>query len=152
MADSNPALENFLKSIPLFSLVEPPDMLDLLRLLRPTELNAGQVLFRQGDPGSAMWVLGPKTEVSLSATPKGGKRPVVVAYAKGGETVGEMAMVDDGGRSATAVVMEAGPAHQIDAVDFQAMRQSFNPAAFKVLRRICMDLCARCARTCPPGT
>jgi len=29
-----------------------------LRLLRPVELEAGKVLFREGEPGRAMWVMG----------------------------------------------------------------------------------------------
>src|SRR5579871_1645367 len=97
-APDNPALESFLRSIPLFSLMEPGDMMELLRLLRPIELVSGQVLFRQGEPGQAMWVLGSQVEVSISATSHGAKRPGVIAYAKAGETVGEMALIDDGAR------------------------------------------------------
>jgi CRP/FNR family cyclic AMP-dependent transcriptional regulator len=143
----NPALETFLRSIPLFSLMEPPDMLELLRLLRPVDLAAGQVLFRQGEPGNAMWVLGSTAEVSISATPKGGKRPSVIAYARTGETVGEMALIDDGARSGTAVVVQGGHAHQIDAVDFHALRQGHSQPVFKILRRLCMELCAKLRAT-----
>jgi CRP/FNR family cyclic AMP-dependent transcriptional regulator len=146
-ANDNPALEAFLRSIPLFSLMEPPDMLELLRLLRPVELVPGQVLFRQGEPGNAMWVLGSTAEVSISATPKGGKRPSVIAYARGGDTVGEMALIDDGARSGTAVVVQGGHAHQIDAVDFHALRQSHSPPVFKILRRLSMELCAKLRAT-----
>ena len=147
MTAPNPALEQFLKSIPLFSLVDPPDMMDLLRLLRPVTLDPGQVLFREGTPGVAMWVLGQGTEVTISTTPKEGKRPVVIAYAKTGETVGEMALIEDGPRSATAVVMQGGLAHEISAVEFQTLRQSFSPAAFKVLRRLCVELCSKLRAT-----
>ncbi|MBX5482422.1 MAG: cyclic nucleotide-binding domain-containing protein [Myxococcaceae bacterium] len=143
MDSPNPALEQFLKSIPLFALVEPADMVDLLRLLRPVTLEAGQILFRQGDPGTAMWVLGRDVEISITATRSDGGRPVVVAYAKEGDTVGEMALVDDSARSGTAVVVQGGPAHQIDAIDFQAIRDARYPAAYKVLRRICLDLCRK---------
>jgi CRP-like cAMP-binding protein len=145
--DDNPALEAFLRSIPLFSLMESGDMLELLRLLRPVELVPGQVLFRQGEPGNAMWVLGSTTEVSISATPKGGKRPLVIAYARAGETVGEMALIDDGARSGTAVVVQGGHAHQIEAVDFHALRQSHSPPVFKILRRLSAELCAKLRAT-----
>ncbi len=143
----NPALEQFIRSIPLFALVEPHEMMDILRLLRPVELRAGQVLFREGTPAQAMWVLGSGVEVSISATPPGNKRPVVVAYARAGDTVGEMALVDDGNRSGTAVVMQGGPAHEIDAREFQVLRRTYHSAAYKVLRRICMDLCAKLRAT-----
>src|SRR4051812_16771901 len=139
----NAALEQFLKSIPLFSLVEPSDMMDLLRLLRPVELTPGQVLFREGQAGAAMWVLGKDAEVSISATPKDGKRPVVIAYCKRGDTVGEIALIEDSDRSATAVVTQGGLAHEISAVEFQTLRQGWTPAAFKILRRMCIELCAK---------
>ena len=146
-ASSNPALEQFIKSIPLFSLVEAPELMDILRLLRPVELEAGRVLFREGEPGKAMWVMGKSVEVTVSATPPGQKRPVVVAYAREGEVLGEMALVDDGPRSGTAVVVQGGHAHEIDANEFHALRSTFNPAAFKVLRRVCVDLCGRLRAT-----
>jgi CRP/FNR family cyclic AMP-dependent transcriptional regulator len=146
-ASPNPALEQFIRSIPLFSLVEPAEMMDILRLLRPVELESGRVLFREGEPGKAMWVMGKGVEVTVSATPPGQKRPVAVAYAREGEVLGEMALVDDGPRSGTAIVMQGGHAHEIDANEFHALRSTFNSAAFKVLRRICVDLCSRLRAT-----
>ncbi len=147
MATPNPALEQFLKSIPLFSLVEPSEMMDLLHLLRPVELQAGQVLFKEREPGRAMWVLGAGVEISISTTPAGSKRPVAVAYAREGDTLGEMALIDDGPRSATAVVVNGGHAHEILAAEFHALRDAFKPAAFKVMRRVCVDLCRRLRAT-----
>lgn len=146
MSTPNPALERFIRSIDLFEYVGDDDLIEVLRLLRPVELEPGQVLFREGDPGRAMWVLGEGVEVSIS-TAAGKARPVVVAYSKGGEVVGEMALVDDGPRSGTAVVIEGGHAHQIDAQEFHAMRATFTPAAFKVLRKLSVDLCARLRKT-----
>lgn len=145
--DTNEALANFLKGIPLFRYVESKEMTDVLRLLRPVEVTAGEVLFREGEPGRAMWVLGQGVEVSISTTPKESRRPVAVAYARAGDTVGEMALVDDGGRSGTAVVVQGGHAHQIDAMEFESLRHSFHSAAYKILRRICVELCARLRAT-----
>lgn len=146
MSSANPALAQFIRSIPLFSLVDDADLQDVLRLFRPVELAAGDVLFGEGDPGKAMWVLGEGTEVSV-ATTAGQARPVAVAYARKGDVLGEMALVDDGPRSGTAIVTQGGPAHQIDADEFHAMRGAFTPAAFKVLRKICLDLCGRLRTT-----
>jgi CRP-like cAMP-binding protein len=146
MSSANPALAQFIRSIPLFSLVDDADLNDVLRLFRPVELSSGDVLFGEGDPGKAMWILGEGAEVSI-ATTAGQNRPVVVAYAKKGDVVGEMALVDDGPRSGTAMVTQGGPAHQIDANEFHAMRASFVPAAFKVLRKIAVDLCSRLRHT-----
>lgn len=146
MASPNPALEAFIRGIPLFSLVDQGDLTEVLRLLRPVELTPGEVLFREGEPGRAMWVLGEGVEVSISSS-QGHQRPLVVAYAKKGDVVGEMALVDDGPRSGTAVVTLGGHAHQIDAQEFHAMRATFVPAAFKMLRKVCIDLCVRLRQT-----
>lgn len=147
MTSAPAALEQFVRSIPLFSLVAPSEMMDILRLLRPVQLSSGQVLFKEGDPGKAMWVLGRGTEVSISSTAGGQRKNVVVAYAKSGEVIGEMALVDDGARSGTATVTQEGLAHEIDAMEFHALRDAFQPAAFKVLRQICIDLCKRLRAT-----
>lgn len=146
MTPPNPALAQFIRSIPLFSLVEDQDLGEVLRLFRPVELRAGEPLFGEGDPGRAMWVLGEGTEVSIATTSPQG-RPVVVAYAKKGDVVGEMALVDDGPRSGTAIVVQGGPAHEIDANEFFAMRAAYAPVAYRVLRKICLDLCARLRST-----
>jgi CRP-like cAMP-binding protein len=147
VASVNPALEQFLRSIPLFSLVSGDDLQEVLKLLHPVELSAGQVLFREGELGTAMWVLGEGAEVSVHSSQDGQRRPVVVAYAKKGDVIGEMALVDEAPRSGTATVVAAGLAHQIDAEAFHAMRAAFVPAAFKVLRKICVDLCVRLRQT-----
>lgn len=155
MTTAPAALEQFIRGIPLFALVASDEMQEVLRVLRPVQLTAGDVLFREGEPGRAMWVLGDGTEVSISTT-GGQKRPVAVAYARKGDVIGEMALVDDGARSATAVVTQDGPAWEIDAREFHAMRGTFVPAAFKVLRKICADLCKRLRATneriVPSGT
>jgi CRP-like cAMP-binding protein len=140
------ALEQFIREIPLFSLVAPEEMNDVLRVLRPVQVCAGDVLFREGEPGRAMWVMGAGAGVSLSAM-QGQNRPIALASLRAGDVLGEMALVDDGPRSATAVVTHDGQAHEIDAQEFHAMRGLFVPAAFKILRKICIDLCRRLRAT-----
>lgn len=147
MVAPNPALEKFLRAIPLFSHVEPPQMLELLRLLRPVELRAGEVLFREGAPAGAMWVLGAKAQVSVSVTPRGGKRPLEAARLAEGHVVGELSLIDDAPRSATAVVVESGSAYEISGTDFYVLRQQASPAAYQVLRRLCVELCGKLRST-----
>jgi CRP-like cAMP-binding protein len=145
MASLNPAAANLLKAVPLFSLVEPQEMQELVPLLQAVQLQAGQVLFRERTPGEGMWILGEGAEVSISQTR--GARPVVIATDRTGETVGEMALIDGGPRSGAAVVTQAGPAYYIAALDFQRLREAYRPAAFKVLRQICRELCFRLRAT-----
>src|SRR5262249_35039639 len=102
---------------------------------------------REKTPGEAMWVLGAGAEVSISATPPGAKRPLVIAQAREGETVGEMALIDEGPRSATAVVTRSGPADRIDAAEFRPRRDGVHSLAYKIRRQICNELCGRLRAT-----
>jgi CRP-like cAMP-binding protein len=140
-------VEQYLESIPLFAFVSAEDRPELMRLLRPVELKAGEVLFQQGDPGRAMWVLGKGVEVSVTVGAKGAPGPKLITKAKGGDTLGEMALIDEGRRSGTAVVVQGGPAHQIDAIDFATLREAGSPVVFKILRRLCMELAGKLRAT-----
>jgi len=141
------ALEELVRSVPLFQLVGAQQMPQILKLLKPETLSPGQVLFRQGDAGKAMWVLGEGTEISVSAWSNAAEADVQVTYARQGETLGEMALVDDGPRSGTARVVKGGTVQRIDAADFRLLREGHHPAAFRVLRKICVDLCHRLRAT-----
>lgn len=158
MATLPPGLEQFIRSVPLFSLVSSDHLMEALRLLRPVQLATGEVLFQTGEPGRAMWVLGPGSEVQVSNAADEAGKPVVLATVRAGETLGDMALVDEVPRSGTAVVSKPGPAHQIYATDFHALRQAYSPVAFQMLRWICLDLCRRLRATndrirpvLPPG-
>ena len=143
MSELTLPMARFLAAIPLFAYVEPVELVDLLEWLRPVQLTAGQVLFREGTPGTCLWVLGPGVSLSVASSQGPGTRQIPVAELHGGDTVGEMALVDRGLRSATATVLVGGGAYALDADAFQVLRGGFRPAAFKVLRRLALELCAR---------
>jgi CRP-like cAMP-binding protein len=60
------------------------------------ELAAGEVLFREGEPGNLMFVL-------VSGTAEISVHSRVMETAEAGAVFGEMAMIDEGVRSATIV-------------------------------------------------
>lgn len=132
-----------LRPIPLLALDDAGEQLDIQRLLQPVTLTAGQVLFAQGEQGHAMWVLGDGVEVSLSAQAPGAPRPRVMGTLRAGDTVGEMALIDHGGRSATARVVQGGGAQVVDSRAFAELLGSYSVPAFKVLRHLCVELAKR---------
>lgn len=80
---------------------------------------------------------------------------MAIAYVAAGETIGEMALIDARPRSGSAKVVQGGGAFRIEAADFDSLRKSFHPSAYKVLRQICINLCSRLRstsdRVVPPG-
>jgi CRP-like cAMP-binding protein len=131
-----------LTSAPLLSLVEPDQAGALERLFHPVMLEPGQVLFEEGKPCDWLWVVGPGAEVSVTRADEAPGQ-VVVAHLASGDTVGEMALVDGGPRSGTARVEVGGPAAVMAARDFYSLRDAYHPAAFQLLRKICLELCWR---------
>lgn len=128
-------------SVPLLSLVEPAQAAALEKLFHPVMLEAGDTLFEEGKRCDWLWVLGPGAEVSVTRRDEPGQ--VMVAHLASGDTVGEMALVDGGPRSGTARVEVGGPASVMAARDFYALRDAYHPAAFQLLRKICVELCWR---------
>jgi len=142
------AIAGFLATIPLFAEVTLPEAMDVMRLLRRVDLTAGEGLFEQGDPPGAMWVLGEGCVVEVSATREAGAAPVILATLKKGDTLGEMALIDDSPRSATAKVKSGGQAQRIEAADFEALRVRYHPAAYKMLRRLAAETARRLRTIC----
>ena len=76
----------------------------------------GDIIFRQGDRSEeAYWIVSGKVEISID-TPAG---PDVLTTLDEGEIFGEMGMIDDQPRSATARVMTPTEVDVIDVADFQ---------------------------------
>lgn len=91
---------NTLKDMPLARDLSLDDLRSLYAQCEPVSIAAGQPLITEGQPGEALFIIR-KGTVDIRV---GGK---VVAQLKEGACVGEMALVDDGPTSATAVA--AGP-------------------------------------------
>jgi MFS superfamily sulfate permease-like transporter len=82
-------------------------------------LHAGEILFRQGDPGDRLYVL---TQGSISIIGgKGPVRPRFVSFSPG-VMIGEISMLDSAGRSADAIV-------DTDAVVWSLTREAFDALA-----------------------
>jgi CRP/FNR family cyclic AMP-dependent transcriptional regulator len=93
------------------------------------QLSAGTTLFREGDTGDLMYVL-----LSGSAEISVGGR--VVETAQAGAIVGEMAMIDDGARSATVVAKNDCKFVPIDRRRFNFLVQQTPNFALHVMRVI----------------
>ncbi|MGA8146143.1 MAG: cyclic nucleotide-binding domain-containing protein [Gallionellaceae bacterium] len=90
-------------------------------------LPAGQTLFKQGDPGDLMYVL-----MTGNADIIVNNR--VVETAQAGAIVGEMAMIDEGIRSATVTAKSDSKWLQIDRKRFNFLIQQTPNFAIHVMR------------------
>jgi hypothetical protein len=88
---------------------------DLLPAVHTRRLAAGEVLFRAGDPGDALFIVA-KGRIQIKA-----ESGSSIAELADGETFGEMALLSGGARTATAVPLSDVELLEIDRADFDRM-------------------------------
>jgi CRP/FNR family transcriptional regulator, cyclic AMP receptor protein len=94
----------FLVSTPFFDMLDPAERAEVVRIMEVQRLTDGEVVFHEGDPGDA-WCVILEGEARVLKDTEGGMRELAVL--KRGACVGEMAILDGEGRSAT--VLAVGP-------------------------------------------
>jgi CRP/FNR family cyclic AMP-dependent transcriptional regulator len=91
----------FLSKIPIFKFLPEEDHISLVSLWKMKTLKPGEVLFRKGEPGSAMYVIEDgEIEILLPVDPP--VNEVQLSVLKEGEFFGELALFADTPRTATA--------------------------------------------------
>jgi Predicted membrane protein len=93
-----------LRSVPIFAALDDAAVEELCALLSSAEFEAGKQLFDVGDAGDAMYLI-ESGRVRIGVTDADG-RDVTLAELGAGDFFGEMAIVNDQGRSANATVTE----------------------------------------------
>lgn len=94
-----PTPEQLVLSQRLFAALSDAERADLAQACSRVQLDEGEILCRQGEPGVAMWIVGwGALEVRLA---QDGDADAVVATIGGGQLVGEMALITGDQRTAT---------------------------------------------------
>ena len=99
-ADDARQWTNVLREVPLFSDLNARHLRKVAALGKVQRFHEGAQIMQVGQPGRAMYVI---LDGSVSVRPRG-RRAVTVGI---GGFVGELALLDDGPRTATVVALEA---------------------------------------------
>lgn len=106
----------------VFQTSGPGVVREMSRRFRWVQLERGETLFSQGDPGDALYVLvSGRLRVELE-TDSG---PRVVGEVAPGETVGEMSLLSDEPRSATVVALRDSVLQECGREDFDALIEKY---------------------------
>jgi len=117
--------QELLASIPLFESLTSDDLDGLARRLEAVELGAGDEIFKQGDEGSALFIIEDgAVEISYGE----GKGKVTLATLYTGQYFGELSLFDGSPRSATASAMRQSRLMRLDRDDIVDFVNK-NPAA-----------------------
>lgn len=124
------AIADYLGVSPVFAPLPPEDRLELAARMRPRTFARNEVVFHRDDPAAHVYLVASGT-VKISVQGDEGQE-VVVALARGGDVFGELALFDDGPRSATVTALTETVTLALASRDFtNALERS--PAAMRQL-------------------
>lgn len=101
--DQNQNVRHFLKNIPLFAKLHKRQLRDIEHLIHRRHYKSAEVIFWQNEPGVGMYVV-QSGEVGIFAD-YGAPEQKQLAVLIPGDFFGEMALLEDDNRSATAVAL-----------------------------------------------
>jgi len=116
------SLSTLLRSVPLFSSLDDQVLDRLASTCRLRRLTKGQVLFSQGDPADAFYVVCSGCIYLLLDSPNG--RELVINEMRTGDGFGELGLITNQPRSTTAAAREATVVLVIPRRDFLAVLET----------------------------
>jgi CRP-like cAMP-binding protein len=127
-----------LKRIPFLSALTPAHLREVYRLAQEVSLRAGEPLFSKRQDADALFiVLSGRIKIFADSA---GKKRKTFAYLKEGEFFGEMALVEDMPRTASAQAVEGSRLLLIRKSDFQRLLARDSRLALYLLKTLCARL------------
>jgi uncharacterized membrane protein len=118
----------------LFEQLTEEDRAQLAQVVDRRELPAGTTLFQAGEPGESLFVIS-SGEVELFIKDTAGQK-IVLTVARDGEIFGELALLDRGARTATALALVDTELLELDRDDLLLLFQKTPEAAVRLLAAV----------------
>jgi len=126
-----PCDPSFLANIQMFELLNEGDRVALAAVVDELSVPAGHTLFQAGDPGDSLFIV--RTgEIELFIKDTAGQR-IVLTTSEAGDMFGELAMLDTGPRTATALALTDSEVLVLDRGDLVLLFQRQPEAALHML-------------------
>lgn len=122
---------NFLRRVPLFAEMDDEELLNLSRDLHRHAFKAGETIFFQGDPGNSVYLIA-SGAVRIYVLGEDGQEVSVMIYGPG-DLFGEMSLLDQLPRSATAVAIEDSLLWVMTGQDFERHLRNSHQLALNLM-------------------
>jgi CRP/FNR family cyclic AMP-dependent transcriptional regulator len=126
-----PCDPKYLANIQMFELLNEDDRVALAKVVDELKVPAGHTLFQAGDPGDSLFIVR-VGEIELFIKDTAGQK-IVLHTAEPGDMFGELAMLDTGPRTATALALTHSEVLVLDRDDLVMLFQRKPEAALHML-------------------
>jgi CRP/FNR family transcriptional regulator, cyclic AMP receptor protein len=124
------AMCDSLKRMALFSEFTPGELETLVDLVEPKTLPAGTLIVKQDEPGDCMYII---VDGSAKVIHRAKGKEFLLATLSRGQFFGEIALVDEGPRSADVIAVEPCTVLALEQSVIRALAGVYPSAAFKML-------------------
>lgn len=132
-------LEKLLSSVDLFQGMDGSQLSQIAAISQRETYNTDQVVFRQGSQGDRMYVIADGQVEIRFADSKGADHAVL--FLGQGQIFGEMALLDQGTRSATIAAVQDGTVlYALRNTDFMRLCEQNTAIGYKMMRNMALDL------------
>lgn len=133
-------IDRIIREIELFDGLKESEVAEITAICRERRLQPGELLARQGERGDEMYII---TEgfVEVLLGGRGENPPRVIVNLGPGQVTGEMALLDQGPRSATVrAVSDPTIVQTIQRQAFEALCRKNTQIGYIVMRNLALDL------------
>jgi len=127
--------KGLLRSVSIFSELDPGAVAALARVAEPRDFAAGAVIVSQDERGDALFVL-VRGKVKVVLYGDSGREIILSMFRSPGDFFGEMSLLDDAPRSATVIAAEASRLLVLSRADFRAHLEAHPRTALRVLTEL----------------
>ncbi len=135
MIDKNASLLFELRQHDFFASMSDDTMEELLALTQTKTIKSRQAIFRQGEDGDTLYVI-LSGRVKIATTAVAGKE-TVLCFMGPGDVLGEIAVLDSGVRTASAVVIEEARVLALRQAVFLTFLEKHPKVALHIIRVLC---------------
>lgn len=144
-ADDSPKIASILQKMPVFSGLSTDEYEHIRRICQPAQVEDGEALFVEGDTSPSMYVL-LAGEIQLRTSQQG-----KIHTFQPGELLGEIGMIAQQERTATAVANAPSVLLEIDNKAFEKLLSTEPGICFKIMRNITRILSGHMVRMTQAG-
>ncbi len=132
-------LLEIIRDVELFKGLSDTELEAIVALCRSRQLNQGEELVREGEPGEEFYIISNgSVEVVVGANLP---TPRTLVHLGAGQIIGEMALIDQGMRSATVrALQDRTDVQVIQNSDFQTLCERNTNVGYIVMRNLAADL------------